>query len=588
MVSLVATEKNRFVFQRRKRRMPNPRYAGCVGLLLCCWAALYGKHFQNFHITTTKTKAPPENKIASLKSQNKSVLPVATSPTFTAASDNVGNDDSNDNGKRLVFQSDIDFPFQRMQQERNVIHPSNSPHQYEAPHVVFDDLKYRRVCSTIHKSILCMIVRYPFDVPIQDHTAPYPKPVADKFYDLRGGLMFVDGVALEHCQRSYPRSIDDLRVKTPSHRRYYECLEYLATQYKGIVLVLFTRKKISQTDDDWYGIVTPSQKQHKQSLTQSFFRNHLIVALGASPTTSIVNCLVSIFGRCQFHNRFLYACGGNTKKNSVYHDISIQVIRYQPDERKPNATSIEQLSRHLRHVVNATPPLLEFLQSPLQDISQHRYNNVTEANEVTLRPLTVIVEYPIAHMQTHDMMMHYPDQVRYNQERYVHLVMNITTPEGRLELQEAGFELRHLIVFDGLPQHFPTSTGAFMEHIATTRNESSFLDHAYPDWRPDYGSNCRGPIPRNSRLTQDVHMKARKLWQTALAEGWNQRRWYAPIWEFANQFWWQEIMWSTSANPRLDCLHAFKQKTGLTCLHKYFLQALIDGYYEERERLRPL
>jgi hypothetical protein len=209
-----------------------------------------------------------------------------------------------------------------------------------------------------------------------------------------------------------------------------------------------------------------------------------------------------------------------------------------------------------------------------------------------------MIEYPIAHMQTHDMMVHYPHQVQYNQERYIQLIHNITTRASRATLASLGFELQHpWIIWDGLPQHFPSSSGAFMEHFAMTRNESALLQQQQqqlPEWHSKYGSNCRGPLPVTSRLTREVLYPARSLWRTVPQQQQQQQqrddnefyyddRWYGRIWEFANQFWWQEIMWSTSANPRLDCLHPYKQKTGLTCVHKYFLQAMVDGYYEEEE-----
>ena len=61
-------------------------------------------------------------------------------------------------------------------------------------------------------------------------------------------------------------------------------------------------------------------------------------------------------------------------------------------------------------------------------------------------------------------------------------------------------------------------------------------------------------------------------------------RWYGQVWEFANLFWWQHVGWNSRNG--LDCTHSSSSAAvstpGLYCMHRYFLQAMIDGYYEEQ------
>ncbi len=193
--------------------------------------------------------------------------------------------------------------------------------------------------------------------------------------------------------------------------------------------------------------------------------------------------------------------------------------------------------------------------------------------------MSIIVEFPLAHMQTQDMIFDFYDQVQYNQDRYTQIIMNLTTLAGRNELAQLGFDLKHVIAFDGLPQHFPTETGGYTEKIHEYTSETDFVQHqGYPGWRPELGSSCRGPLPRNSRLKQVNDLSRQAFIKYGL-----DRNWYGKTWEFHNQFWFQEVMWRNKKSPMLDCVHTIRVRTGLTCLHKYFVQAMVDGYYEAQE-----
>lgn len=63
------------------------------------------------------------------------------------------------------------------------------------------------------------------------------------------------------------------------------------------------------------------------------------------------------------------------------------------------------------------------------------------------------------------------------------------------ELDEINIKLARITAFDGLPQHFPTETGAYHTINASKQAQFQARNGGYSDWRPEYGSNCVGPLP---------------------------------------------------------------------------------------------
>ena len=59
-----------------------------------------------------------------------------------------------------------------------------SPEHYVIHTMYEDDLRYRRVCAPIgeHANV-CLTIRYPFEIPKQDPSVTYPKPVSAVFDD---------------------------------------------------------------------------------------------------------------------------------------------------------------------------------------------------------------------------------------------------------------------------------------------------------------------------------------------------------------------------------------------------------------------
>ena len=213
-----------------------------------------------------------------------------------------------------------------------------------------------------------------------------------------------------------------------------------------------------------------------------------------------------------------------------------------------------------------------------------------------MRNLSLLIEYPFAHGQTQDKILHQRTLVEETNRNFIQSLMHVQTKEGREQLARLGYQLQHMFVFDGLPQFFPTETGGYVSGMNNFTNplnvsEATFLHHGgYTGWRPELGSACRGPLPPHVPLKK-VAVLIRRLW---LRQGFRKREWYGPIWEFANMFWWQSAGWvlkHQSNETNLDCTHAFKGDTplafhgkGLYGMHKYFWQAMIDDYFEMQQQ----
>jgi hypothetical protein len=189
------------------------------------------------------------------------------------------------------------------------------------------------------------------------------------------------------------------------------------------------------------------------------------------------------------------------------------------------------------------------------------------------RKLSFIIDHPIAHVQNANMIVEEWNTIAAIQQGYPQQIMNIYSPEGRRILSEAGWEPGHVIAFDGIPQFNPSQTGAFDWSLKTVMNEDKFIaNKGYEGWMEDYGTKCRGPLPPQSTLKK-VNELAREGYQNAGLDP----NFYGRTWEFANQFWFAVKGWTKDKG--LDCTHAKQKGTGLSCVHKYFLQLMIDDHY---------
>lgn len=457
--------------------------------------------------------------------------------------------------------------------------PSGSSEQLvvsegELMHVFFNDLKYRRVCSTVYKSILCLIIRYPFEVPLQDPTVTFPKPIEDRIYNTTN-LIMVEGPYLENC-----RGMD--RANRTKRELIWKCMEETARMDPTAVVSIYTRQSVGQTEEEWFG--TGSEDQQRR--IHEFFDKHVVIILGDSLSRYISFCMSTLFGDCQLTAESSFRCGPNAVASSANAGTqnapkAISNDGFNSDISQTDADTTWLGFAYyfplgvtkLRPAVNETPSMVEtFRARGIEAGASWRSKHKNK-----LRPLSILFEFPIAHTQTYDMVQSNMGQIRYNQMKFTEMIMNITTPAARAELAELGFRLEHLVAYDGTPQHFPTDSGAYPD-VRYQKSEAEFLQaNGYPGWKPEFGSTCRGPLPPNSPL-RNINLMSRHAFAT---QGFDTTRWYGTTWEFSNQFWWQETMWRVA---QLDCTHPQGPVGGATCAHKYFLQAMVDGYYEEQKQ----
>jgi hypothetical protein len=199
----------------------------------------------------------------------------------------------------------------------------------------------------------------------------------------------------------------------------------------------------------------------------------------------------------------------------------------------------------------------------------------------SLRGLSIVIQYPVAHTQSQDMILNKWDDVAKIQTVFPEYIMSIQTDHGRAALAELGWDLKHVIVFDGIPQFFPTVTSAYFGRTGINSEDDFIAKGGYPQngaspaWAPEYGHACRGPVPPNSEMT-----KVSRLSRKAFEDLGLNLQFYVRNWEFSNHFWWQTLGWNGKGG-QLDCTHG---GGGYYCLHKYLLQATIDDFYDNLDQ----
>ena len=425
-------------------------------------------------------------------------------------------------------------------------------------HVVYNDLHYRRVCAPVHSSVLCMTVRFPFEVPEQDRTKDFPFPVDDRMYTLKkntGG--FVDGEDLEACKQIYTNlSIDDT-VKA--------CLEYFANknpEKNDQPRAVWTRRN-SKGITQLYGTNSPQQ----QKRIDEYFENEMILMFGASPSPGVAGCMLGLFGDCHWsgikpggnqmckgHPKVRMLGNTNTWPGLAMNETFIGVTSYYP--------------RDIGH--GRTHDL------PGMNVTQHMRNAQMDRKDTKrLRKLTIISEYPIAHAQNQRMIYNEIETVKRIQDGFPKIMLDAGSEIGRKELAEMGYDLQRIIAYDGIPQFNPTLTGAHDLDIKLSHSEEQFLEkEGYPGWKPEYGSKCRGPLVPTSKLTEVNQLSYKSFEEKGL-----DMRFYGRIWEFSNIFWFDTQGWSTKG---LDCTHS-PHGSGMSCVHKFFLMAMVDDEYDIKQ-----
>jgi len=415
--------------------------------------------------------------------------------------------------------------------ESPTISPTASPSEtsidyqpWEVPHLPFENLEqYRRVCSTIHSSLLCMNLRFPWPVPLQDPDYDYAHPVDERLLTLQAETFYVDGDLLDECNSA--RS----------------CLDQ--NPLEDQVVVVWT-KGPSLEDQQLFGTHSHRDLYHQ------YFDNHVILVLGASPSPGISQRLATLLDDCSHkghsarrsdslcHRRYLWPTYADIPNNFTF----VGAPGYYPLDIDHGVTH------------GLPQPLIDVLvdAAHLSTLVEHR-------------KLSLLFEWPIAHAQNQDMIEHDWDLIVEIQGSLAAQVEYIQSEAGQEELlARTNYSLGHVLAFDGLPQFFPTATHAYPFEMKHLRNSSQL--EPFDWWQPEYGTECRGPVPPTSRLTA-VNQLARDFMvnQTHLR-----------TWEMSNQFWFTTTGWGDKG---LDCTHAKNAGSGLYSSHKYALAAYIEDYY---------
>jgi hypothetical protein len=399
-------------------------------------------------------------------------------------------------------------------------------------------------------------------VALQDANFSYPRPVDDRFYGLEEkSLIIVDGTTLDECKKETADHPFDEAVKN--------CLDAVAqSRTVPTVVVIFFRER----NDSMALFGTGSGQQLENVL--DFFDGQVVQVFGDSTAPGVTSCLQGAFGSCSRspveRKVASFYCGGRkkttenaTERSLAWTDMDerYNIFLGMDDYYCPD---IKSDASHVLPKVNLT----EWIAQK----GMARNPGWTE-----LRGLTLVIQYPLAHIQSQDMILNRWDTVENMQKEFPKLIMSVLTEQGRSSLAELGWDLKNVIVFDGFPQFFPTVTSAYFGPTAINSEEDFVARGGYeekgasPAWSPEYGHTCRGPVPPNSIMT-NVSRISRKAFEDFGLD----MRFYVRNWEFSNHFWWMTHNWN-GKNGQLDCTHG---GGGFYCMHKYLLQATIDDYYD--------
>ena len=380
------------------------------------------------------------------------------------------------------------------------------------PHVVYDDLHYRRICSDVGlASYLCLTLRFPFEVPLQDPNYAYVHPFTKKYFDMNydgSSLPILTGAPLETCRRE----TEDMLLEDAIRH----CLESVSNDTQGAAVLVRRSRRMPQWH--WYGRASDEQVAR----TRQFFDGEVALVLGASPSPGVGKELMQLFGNCHQES------GPAT---NILRRGTMICPRYE--ERRLGLESLESdentvfaVGESFFGTVDGNPK-----ETPLEILQLSRKDGWKK-----LRPLTLVLDYPIAHAQDQDTILANWTKVETVQKQFAEYFLQMQNTVNEKELNKVGYTLKRLIVFDGLPQTFPSETCAYPKsmHRFLPDTQEDFLAHGgYEGWKPEYGDTCQGPVPPNAKLSE-VNRVVRKAFKDLGFD----MRWYGKVWEFKNQFWW--------------------------------------------------
>lgn len=483
---------------------------------------------------------------------------------------------------------------------------------------------YRRVCQSVGSdSILCLTIRFPFPVPIVDDIAPrefleliQPDSTVDpttnntrsdalydgivtnvdeRFYtvlnDTHQLAFFMDGEQLRYCQENIlPSStfaVNDQRVKI--------CLDWAAnaTTDSNPVVAIWTRgrTKLRQSNStpspensteannfttlefELFGI---RDEEKLNTATYDYLANHTVLWIGGDSTVQdTALCAMDVF--------YPIECGKLTSLTAslLHTDVHFARVCSNPGKGKIISAVLTYLPQGVESSPSlptkslATTLIESELFPALAETVQYDPNgnstvNNTNTVDALLHPLSLIIQYPLGHTTSHEFLLNRWDDAVQFQRDFMKELLRIQSDDSRQQLREVGYDLQHIIVLDGIPQFYPTSTGSYTTLLDIMSGEEDFWSHgAYRGWDPRYGSRCLGPhTSRSAQATLN-----RIIREAISEEGLSLPVLYGPTWVFANEFWWQTRAWLF--HHGLDCSRS-SPVSGLSCVTKYVIKALVE------------
>ena len=440
-----------------------------------------------------------------------------------------------------------------------------SPEHYVIHTMYEDDLRYRRVCAPIgERANVCLTIRYPFEIPKQDPSVTYPKPVSAVFDDpdFALPLHIIDGMELDYCRRAFVQDHEDASESLPMSLAIKRCIDYYHDQsisaQHSTATACWTYERKGKFY--FYGILASERQLVRM---QKYFNRNIIIFFGMSPSPPIALDWPQVFGRNVCPSPLV---NRHTESLCIPPEGGSEITSWE-DLEDPNSkwTMIRVIGVLDSNGHDESHPVLSLLPALVSPFG-------TSASPSQRIKVTIVSEHPIAHMQSHTLLQHEYEATSTRTEGYIRSFLDDC--RNLTQLDALNVEITNVIAFDGSPQFFPTPSGAYPygKHDAPNSEEAFFARNGYAGWEPEYGSKCRGFLPPNSNLTR-FNDFGRSMYRTYGKD----MNWYGQTWEFINLVWYGMVGWRGKGG-QLDCTHGDRKL--VSAMHKFLLMAMVDNHYD--------
>jgi hypothetical protein len=331
---------------------------------------------------------------------------------------------------------------------------TGKPAFVETVEVMYNNLQYRKACTNVGiSSVLCMTVRYPFEVAeqINDPKIRYPSPVEPKFYNLKKESVYViqlkDWIQCKKQHTSSNVEFDEIpQLDVVDDKVIEECLTNCTKEQmkiqpdKGdLVTVLWTRHLLKSNKTIFHGV---GHDTAVQRVFNFFGSDHEILLTGASPSPMVTGNLRALFGylctdtgvyeKPNFNCAYPRHRMKPSSSSSYSASVSTNAIQVKIDRNNQNNETKKKIDRHLnslRHrnlvaVRNKTSftklkegqvnvanfdyrllmgPNSQHHLDPMSTLESVLKNVKRPSGYTNLRNMSLLVEYPFAHVQSQDM-----------------------------------------------------------------------------------------------------------------------------------------------------------------------------------------